>query len=115
MSFGTLNSLKSLYLSYNKVFALSVLHFNFQLTDLPLRLADLKQLQLLHLSGNPFTRFPLAICAITTLKTLYMSQCKLAFIPSEICKLSSLETLDLSMNLLTDVPTYCLFVLYLAF
>lgn len=67
-------------------------------------ISSLKNLKVLHLSGNRLVEFPKEILKLNELEELDMSRNRLSTIPREISKLENLTYLDLSKNNLSDLP-----------
>ncbi|EGJ30029.1 MULTISPECIES: COR domain-containing protein [Moorena] len=90
--------LKHLYLSNTVIFD------DDQLTEIPIEVFNLSQLEELDLSDNKLTTVPESIGKLTNLTQLDLSINKLTTVPESIGKLTNLTQLDLSGNELTTVP-----------
>lgn len=73
--------------------------------DVQENIGELKNLEVLNLSGNSITRLPDSIGDLTNLKELYLDCNNLKNLPKTITKLINIEKLTLSDNPLSDLPT----------
>ncbi len=87
----------------NKSFELSLSHF--QLTQLPSKIFELKNLNNLDLSWNELSSLPPEILELKNLTSLDLSHNKLSQLPPEIYELRNLTGLDLSNNKLSSLPS----------
>ncbi len=74
------------------------------LTQIPVELGQLTNLQRLNLSFNKLTQVPVELCQLTKLQTLDLSNNQLTQVPVELSQLTKLQTLRLGDNKLTQVP-----------
>ena len=93
------NQVKELYLNYCKI------------KEIPITIAALKGLEILHLKGNNLYTLPKEISTLKKLKVLdlsnednYVRTNRIESLPSTIGQLSQLETLNLRANNLTSLP-----------
>ena len=75
-----------------------------QLTELPPEIGQLTELQTLMLDGNQLTELPPEIGQLTELQTLWLDGNQLTEVPPEIGLLTNLRVLMLSGNQLTGLP-----------
>jgi len=79
-------------------------NYDNKLTDLPLDMAMMKNLQRLDLSHNRFPRIPAAIKLLRGLTRLSLDRCELGEVGVEDIPWDSLEQLSLASNPLTSFP-----------
>jgi Leucine-rich repeat (LRR) protein len=77
---------------------------NNQLTQIPTSIGYLTHLQSLNISHNQLTQLPHKISELTALKVLQLRGNQLEAIPDEIADLDQLKHLDLSHNNLGEIP-----------
>jgi GTPase SAR1 family protein len=75
-----------------------------QLTTLPAKIGNLRNLTVLNLGGNELTMLPAEIGNLTNLTVLNLSHNRLTTLPAEIGNLTNLTVLYLSVNQLTTLP-----------
>ncbi|ETR65203.1 MAG: hypothetical protein OMM_14645, partial [Candidatus Magnetoglobus multicellularis str. Araruama] len=113
-SIQNLVSLKSLYLSCNKLtlppeignlYNLEHLEmYDNNLSSIPPEIGNLYNLQWLYLSGNNLTSVPYEIGSLHNLTSLDLSFNDLTDIPIEICYMNNLQSLWMDGNKLTSLP-----------
>jgi len=113
-SIQNLVSLKSLYLSSNKLtlppeignlYNLEHLElYDNNLSSIPPEIGNLYNLQWLHLSGNNLTSVPYEIGNLHNLTSLDLSFNDLTNIPIDICYMNNLQSLWMDGNKLTSLP-----------
>ncbi|AZE90398.1 NEL-type E3 ubiquitin ligase domain-containing protein [Pseudomonas orientalis] len=69
------------------------------------KLADLKQLKILNLAGNPLIDPP-GVANMLYLRQLILRDCKLKTFPGQIRRLTDLEHVDLRQNDITELPAW---------
>ncbi|QXH79478.1 NEL-type E3 ubiquitin ligase domain-containing protein [Pseudomonas salmasensis] len=69
------------------------------------KLADLRQLKLLNLTGNPLIDPPL-VERMLDLRQLVLRECKLKTFPENLWRLPYLENVDLRQNDITELPAW---------
>jgi GTPase SAR1 family protein len=74
------------------------------LTELPERLSQLTQLELLDISHNQLAALPEWLSGLTQLRSLNLSSNRLTALPESLGQLTQLQTLRLSGNQLTELP-----------
>lgn len=77
---------------------------NNQLTQIPKRIRYLTNLQWLNISHNQLTQLPHEISELTSLRVLQLRGNQLEAIPDQIADLGQLQHLDLSRNQLREIP-----------
>jgi hypothetical protein len=83
----------------------AVLDLSFSdLSQVPVEIGELEQLEDLALQGNRLSALPPSIAALTRLRGLYLWDNQLTELPAGIGNLARLEYLDLSDNRLTTLP-----------
>ena len=75
-----------------------------KLTQIPVEVFELKQLEILNLRNNLLKSVPESITKLQNLTGLYLTSNRLTEVPMSITKLQSLTGLDLRDNQLTEVP-----------
>ncbi len=75
-----------------------------ELTEVPLEIGRLTQLEKLSLHNNQITEIPAAITQLTNLTTLDLSGNQIVEIPATITQLTNLTALNLSLNEITEIP-----------
>jgi Leucine-rich repeat (LRR) protein len=78
---------------------------DYELTDLPPEITNLKNLTELGLEDNKLKDLPPEIGKLTNLKELDLSSNEFTDLPSDIAKLTNLKVLDLRYNELTNLPS----------
>jgi Leucine-rich repeat (LRR) protein len=78
---------------------------NCKLTNLPLVIGQMAQLEDLYLDGNSLKTLPIEISNLTNLKTLHLMNNQLISLPNELRKLTKLQYLDVSNNKMTAFPS----------
>ena len=73
-----------------------------KLTEIPVEVFELKQLESLNLSGNQLKHLPESISQLSNLRKLYLRGNQLTNLPESITKISNLTELDLSDNPLVN-------------
>jgi internalin A len=74
------------------------------LTEIPIQVFELTQLELLDLSSNQIGEIPKEIGVFAKIKNLNLSYNHISEIPKEIGKLRELKVLHLSVNLISEIP-----------
>ena len=77
-----------------------------KLTEIPIQVWELEQLEVLDLSWNQLTTLPESIFQLTNLTQLDLSHNQLTTLPESIFQLTNLTQLDLSYNQLTTLPEF---------
>lgn len=111
------NLIKAVYLPINELQELQVLAISFNydwshddawwkgdLTEIQENIGELKNLEILDLSGNRIKKLPDSIGDLTNLKVLHLQGNDLTVFPNNITKLTNLETLNLNDNKLYSLP-----------
>ncbi|NEQ41322.1 MAG: GTPase [Okeania sp. SIO3I5] len=75
-----------------------------KLTEIPIEVWELEQLEVLNLSNNQLTTIPESVAKLTNLALLDLSINRLTSIPDSITKLTNLTELYLRANQLTNIP-----------
>lgn len=69
-----------------------------KITHIPMELKELKYLQKLNLQKNKLKQWPIAVCYLPELKELTMSQNMIESIPDQVSEMKKLEVLDMWSN-----------------
>jgi len=88
----------------DKVYKLSLTQQ--KLKEIPVEIAQLKNLQILNLSENKIKMVPVEIAELEKLQMLSLYKNKIRYIPDEFQKLKNLQALYLGANKVTEVPIW---------
>jgi internalin A len=75
-----------------------------KLTEIPIEVFELTDLEVLGLKGNPISEIPNAIAQLQNLSELYLSNNQIIKISDAIARLTNLSKLDLSNNQISEIP-----------
>ncbi len=84
-----------------------------QLTTLPVELAELTSLRVLSVTHNQLTTLPPAFGQLQNLEWLYLAHNQLTTLPPDIAELRNLKALSLAHNPLTELPKRIVMLPYL--
>ncbi|XP_036434671.1 leucine-rich repeat-containing protein 2 isoform X1 [Colossoma macropomum] len=113
---GKLANLKELNVNYNKLSSIPPelgecenlekleMTANFDLSELPFELSNLKKLKHLDIAENKFSTIPVCVLRMSSLQWLDISNNRLTDLPEDIDRLDELQTLFLHKNKLTYLP-----------